>query len=304
MLQFYLIKRKVLNGWLIIVDRKVYIDKKAARRSFEYAANSYDKAAVLQTEIGTRMLNRLDYVKLKPKRIVDIGCGTGLHTEALLRLYPKAILFGLDFAFSMVEKTKKRGRIFKRPIGICGDLDSLPLATNSCDLIFSNAALQWSSSPDIAVSEMQRILKPGGLLMFSSFGPDTLKELREAWSSVGTENRVHQFIDMHQYGDMLMQAGFSDPVMDTESLCLTYTTVRNLMQDLKSLGASNASLSRSRSLTGPKKFKALTESYEQVRNTDGRLPASFEVIYGHAWGSEQRSSGSEIHVPIDVIKST
>ncbi len=279
------------------------IDKRAARRTFENAADSYDESAVLQNEIGSRILSRLEYVKLKPHLILDLGCGTGIHTEALLKLYPKAIVFGLDFAFQMIKKTIRRGRIFKRPIGVCGDIETLPIASDSCDLIFSNAALQWSSNPAHALSEMNRILKPEGLLMFSSFGPDTLKELREAWAQTNQHNRVHQFIDMHQYGDLLVQSGFSDPVMDTENLSLTYETVRELMRDLKALGASNADTKRPRSLTGLKRFKTFINTYEKFRNNEGRLPASFEVIYGHAWGSVQRPSGNEVHVPVNVLKA-
>lgn len=285
------------------MDKVFEIDKRCARRTFGNAAETYDAAAVLQHEIGRRMLERLDYVKLQPQRVLDIGCGTGVNTEALLRRYPRAEVIGLDFALPMLAQTRKRGRWLRRPHCLCGDLDSLPLAAHSVDLVFSNAAIQWSQDPAAAIAQMHRVLRPGGLLMFSSFGPDTLKELRHAWSAVDGADHVHGFIDMHDYGDMLMGAGLADPVMDMENLCLTYDTVPELMRDLKAVGANNAAAGRSRSLTGKTRLKALAGAYEPFRNSEGRLPASYEVVYGHAWGAQQRRSGQEVRVSLDVLKS-
>jgi len=284
------------------VDPEFPIDKQSARRTFGRAASSYDAAAVLQHETGRRMLDRLDYVKLQPQRILDIGCGTGVASEALLRRYPKAELLALDFALPMLERTRKRGRWLRRPRCLCADLDHLPLASQSVDLIYSNAAIQWSRDPAGAIAEMHRVLRPGGLLMFSSFGPDTLKELRHAWSEVDGFEHVHGFIDMHHYGDMLMSAGFADPVMDMEHMSLTYTDVNDLMRDLKAIGAANAAQGRPRGLTGRQRLLALGRAYEQFRDPDGRLPASYEVVYGHAWGAQQRRQGDETLVPLDALK--
>ena len=286
------------------MDKNPEIDKQCARRTFGKAADSYDAAAVLQHEIGRRMLERLDYVKLMPQRVLDIGCGTGVQTEALLKRYPKAEVIGLDFALPMLARTRRRGRWRRRPRCLCGDLDFLPLAPHSVDLVFSNAAIQWSQDPAGAIAEMHRVLRPGGLLMFSSFGPDTLKELRHAWSEVDGDEHVHGFIDMHHYGDMMVAAGFADPVMDMENLCLTYSTLPELMRDLKAIGASNAAAARSRSLTGKTRMKALAGVYERFRGADGRLPATYEVVYGHAWGAQQRRSGDEVHVSLDVLRSS
>jgi len=285
------------------VDKPFELDKQSARRTFGKAAQSYDAAAVLQHEVGRRMLERLDYVKLQPQRVLDVGCGTGLHTEALLKRYPKAEVLGLDFAMPMLEQTRKRGRWLRRAKCLCGDLDSLPLAAHSVDLVFSNAAIQWSRDPAGAIAELHRVLRPGGLLMFSSFGPDTLKELRQAWSLVDGEEHVHGFVDMHHYGDMMVQAGFADPVMDMQHLCLTYQSVPDLMRDLKAVGANNASVGRSRTLTGKARLQALKSAYEQFRDAEGRLPATYEVVYGHAWGAQQRRAGNEVHVSLDVLKS-
>ena len=198
------------------------LDKRKARRSFSRAAPDYDDAAVLQHEIGRRMLERLDYVRLEPRVILDIGCGTGLTTEGLMKRYPAAQVLALDFALPMLERTRRRGRLLRRPRCLCGDLDFLPLADQSVDLVFSNASLQWSTRPAQAFADIARVLRPGGLVMFSSFGPDTLQELRAAWAAVDGTEHVHGFIDMHDYGDMLMAAGLADPVMDAERMTLTY----------------------------------------------------------------------------------
>ena len=180
---------------------------------------------------------------------------------------------------------------------------TLPLASHSIDLVFSNAAIQWSQDPPGAIAEMHRVLRPGGLVMFSSFGPDTLKELRAAWHHVDGQAHVHGFIDMHDYDDMMVSAGLADPVMDMEKLSLTYDSVGALMKDLKAVGANNADTTRSRALTGKARLQALIEGYEPFRDAQGRLPATYEVIYGHAWGAQQRRSGDEVHVSVEVLKS-
>lgn len=278
------------------------IDKPSVRRAFGRAAGSYDAAAVLQREIAARMLERLDYVKLQPQRILDIGCGTGEASGALLKRYPKAQVIALDFALPMLAHARRRGRWLRRPRCVCGDLDQLPIAARSIDLVFSSSAIQWSADPVGAIAEMHRVLRPGGLLMFSSFGPDTLKELRSAWSEVDGYPHVHGFLDLHHYGDMLVAAGFADPVMDCEQLRLTYPDIRALMRDLKDIGANNAADARRRGLTGRTRVTALGQAYEQFREADGRLPASYEVVYGHAWGAEQRRVDGAVTVPVEVLR--
>jgi malonyl-CoA O-methyltransferase len=284
-------------------DSSQPLDKNKVRRSFGRAAPDYDAAAVLQHEIGRRMLERLDYIRLEPRVILDIGCGTGVATEALLKRYPKAEVMALDFALPMLERARRRGRWWRRPRCLCADLDHLPLAAESVDLVFANASLQWSSRPPQAFADIARILKPGGLMMFSSFGPDTLQELRAAWAAVDGSAHVHGFIDMHDYGDMLMAAGLVDPVMDAERMTLTYTDAMQLMREIKVIGAANASRRRSPGLVGPRRIAAVCEAYEQFRRKDGRLPVSYEVVHGHAWGAEQRRVDGETRISMDVLKS-
>lgn len=282
-----------------------HIDKQLARMAFSRAAERYDEVAVLQREIGQRMLDRLDYVKLQPSVVLDVGAGTGVATAQLAKRYRKAQILALDFALPMLKETRKRGSWLRKPRCLCGDFERLPLADRSVDLIYSNAAIQWSNQLDQTFNEFLRVLRPGGLLMFTTFGPDTLKELRMSWSEADGHSHVSQFLDMHDVGDELVRARFADPVMDVDRMELTYETVNGLMSDLKVLGAHNVTEERQRGLTGKGRIKAMKQAYEQFRR-DGRLPASYEVIYGHAWAPEQSNRSQlqmegEFVVPVSQI---
>ncbi len=265
------------------------IDKTRARKSFSRAAESYDEAAVLQREIGERMLRRMDMVKLQPESILDLGSGTGTQTGKLLKRYPKSRVYALDFALPMLRKTAAQGRWLKRPVCLCGDMEQLPLGDASVDMIYSNLAFQWANDLSTLFAECLRVLKPGGLLMFSTFGPDTLKELRSAWSKVDDLPHVSPFMDMHDIGDSLLQSRFAEPVMDVDQLRLTYETVDQLMRDLKHLGAHNAVHGQSRGLTGKARMQAMRQAYEEFRQQD-LLLASYEVVYGHAWAPQSPSA--------------
>lgn len=259
------------------------IDKQRMRMSFQRAAENYDQAAVLQREIGQRMLERLELIRIDPEILVDIGAGTGVLTAQLVKRYKSARVIALDLAPSMLQQARKHKGWFSKQTFVCGDAENLPLATNSVDMIFSNLTLQWCNTLDAAFAEFRRVLKPGGLLLFSTFGPDTLKELRISWRAADAYTHVNAFIDMHDIGDALVRAGFADPVMDVERLTVTYPDVFKLMGDLKTLGAHNATAGRAHGLTGKGRVKKMQESYELLRR-DGLLPASYEVVYGHAWG--------------------
>lgn len=264
------------------------LDKRRLRASFEHAAATYDAAAVLQREIADRLLARLEVVRLRPRVILDLGCGTGYGLRQLGRRYPRARLLGLDIAETMVRRARAQSGLWGRMTGrcafACGDAERLPLAPGSVDMVVSNLSLQWCDPPAV-FAEVGRVLRPGGLLMFSSFGPDTLRELRAAWGTVDAAPHVHGFIDMHDLGDMLVHAGFADPVMDMEHLTLTYASVQAVMRDLKQLGAHNVALSRARGLTGKSRFARFSAAYESQAR-DGKIPATYEVVYGHAWAPE------------------
>jgi len=266
------------------------VDKRLVRRSFEQAAATYDAAAVLQNEVCRRMLARLDYIKLEPATILDAGSGTGNAVAGLLARYPRARVIALDLALAMARRARARRSwwrgLFERSgprlAAVCGDIEQLPLAPACAGMVWSNLAIQWSNEPQRAFAEMHRVLAPGGLLLFSSFGPDTLKELRAAFASVDRHTHVHRFTDMHDVGDMLVACGFADPVMDMEVVMLTYADVRELMRDLKAIGAHNVTRGRPAALAGKSLLAKVARNYEPARR-EGRLPATFEVIYGHAW---------------------
>lgn len=269
------------------------IDKRMMRRSFSRAAAGYDEAAVLQREICKRMLDRLDYIKLKPARILDAGCGTGWGGRQLAEKYPAAQITSLDIAIGMLQAAHNRSNWWRKLFGdvqkVCGDIESLPLASNSVEMVWSNLAVQWCNDLPAAFIELHRVLKSDGLLMFSTFGPDTLKELRKSFGGVDRHNHLNRFADMHDIGDMLMHAGFAEPVMDMEYLTLTYEDVRGVLYDLKRIGAHNATTGRGQGLMGKNAWSRLLENYERLRH-NGKLPATYEVIYGHAWKPKPRGA--------------
>lgn len=279
----------------------LHIDKEQARRAFERAAARYDEVAVLQREIGRRMIERLDYVRLEPRVVLDAGCGTAVTTAELARRYPQADIVALDFAHGMLRHASGQGGWARAPRWVCGDVEALPLAGQSVDLVYSNAVLQWSTDLGRTFAELLRVLRPGGLLTFSTFGPDTLAELRAAWAQVDGHSHVSPFADMHDLGDLLVETRFAEPVMDCERLTVTYANVDDLMRDLKLLGAHNVTAGRARGLTGRRRIEAMRAAYERFR-ADGRLPATYEVVYGHAWAPAQRvaEDGAAL-VPVSAI---
>ncbi len=254
------------------------VDARLARRRFERAAGSYARASRLESEIGARMLERLDYVKLAPRRVLDAGSGP--EARLLAKRYRGAQVLALDFSPAMLRAGRPRFRLLDRnpPHSVCADLGRLPLAAASVQLVWSNMALHWAADPLAALREFHRVLAVEGLLMFSTLGPDTLAELREAAGAA----RVHPFADMHDVGDMLVAAGFAEPVMDMERLTLLYADGAALLADLRASGQTSALAGRARGLSGRRFLAALTERLA-ARGREGKLPVSYEVLYGHAW---------------------
>jgi malonyl-CoA O-methyltransferase len=272
------------------------LDKRQLKRSFELAARSYDAAAVLQHEVCNRMLERLDYIKVSPAAILDAGSGTGNALAGLTARFPACPVVALDLALAMLQQARARLKWWQalpglrpRVYPVCADLERLPLAAESVGLVWSNLALQWVNDLARTFAEIQRVLAPGGVLMFSTFGPDTLKELRRAYQDTDGRTHVNRFVDMHDIGDMLVHAGYADPVMDMEPFTLTYDDVRTLMRELKSIGAHNVTRGRPGALSGKALIATVRRNYEVFRD-NGRLPATFEVVYGHAWKPHPRVS--------------
>jgi len=286
------------------------LDFVEVRRAFDHAAASYDAHAVLQREVCDRLLERLDYMALQPGRVLDVGTGTGYGLAHLRARYAEAELCALDIAPAMLNAARARlpqptwtQRTLQRlspsafPVThlVCADMERLPLANNSLNLVWSSLALQWAVDLEAALRGFHHVLAPGGLLMFATFGPDTLKELRAAFASIDDAPHVNRFIDLHDIGDMLIHAGFASPVMEMEMLTLTYADLKTMMRDLKGIGAHNAAASRRRGLLGKSAWVRLEQAYETHR-LEGRLPATFEVIYGHAWVGDkmQREDGRQV----------
>lgn len=278
------------------------LDGGRVRAAFERASAAYEGAAVLQARIADELLERLEPLRLKPRVVLDLGAGTGRATGLLKRLYPRAQVVAVDLSLGMLRQARQHLRLLRPFQRVCADAHRLPLASGSCDLIFSNLMLQWCDL-DGVFREVRRVLTPAGFLGFSSFGPSTLHELRAAWAEADRQRQgdaqsepathVNQFIDMHDVGDALVRAGLMEPVLDVDRLQLTYSDTTALMRDLKSIGARNATAGRSRALTGKSRLTGLAAAYEAFRR-DGRLPATYEVVYGATWGAAGRPAAPAV----------
>lgn len=281
------------------------IDKRQLRASFGRAAGDYDRVAVLQREVGGRLLERLDAIRMQPARILDLGTGTGQIAHAVLKRYRGAQVVALDIAEGMLGAARRGSGWWRKPRFVCGDIERLPFADQCADLLLSNLTLQWCNDLDAAFAEFRRVLRPGGALLFTTFGPDTLRELRASWAAADGYSHVNRFLDMHDVGDALMRAGLAEPVLDVEQFTLTYPDLNGLLRDLKCLGAHNVTAGRARGLTGRGRWRSVRETYEGFR-AHGLLPATYEVIYGHAWAPQQPpqrpDASGAVRVPLTSIR--
>jgi malonyl-CoA O-methyltransferase len=254
------------------------------RLDFTRAANSYDEVAVLARETGQRMAERLDWLKFSPLSVADIGCATGDGIRELQRRYPEARPLAIDYSFAMLAAARARMPLLQRflkrtPRWVNADVRALPLARGSVDLAWSNLVLHWLDDPLPAFRELHRVLATGGLLTFSMLGPDTLKELRAAGA-----RSLRRFHDMHDIGDMLVAAGFADPVMDMEMIRMTYRRPHQFLSEQRRLGVRNGLLGQMPS----REWRRVFAGWE--RDADGRLPATFEIVFGHAWRAEPKTT--------------
>lgn len=273
-----------------------FVDERQVRRGFDRVASGYEQAATIEREIGARMLERLDYVRIDPQLIVDLGCGPGIAYTALKERYPAAQIAGVDLSLSMLKAAEQsrrglrwlmpflRGRNLQK---ICANAALLPLRNDSAQLAWSNLLLHWCDDAESVIREMHRVLEPGGLVTFTTFGPDTLKELRNAFS----DGRTHaqRFADMHDLGDMLVSAGFADPVMDMEVIMLEYDNPSRLFDDLRQSTPGNAMQDRARGLSGRRAWASMQQRLESGRR-NGKVPITLELVYGHAWKGAPRKT--------------
>jgi malonyl-CoA O-methyltransferase len=273
-------------------SRAFALDRAGVRRAFDGASASYDDAAILQARVRAELLDRLQWVGIEPAFVLDVGSGTGQAALELKRRFRRATVAAVDIAPGMLREARRRSRPFRRIERVCADAYRLPFADGSVDLVFSNLLLQWCDGLDAVLAEIRRVLASGGFLTFSTLGPDTLRELRAAWTAADGASHVNLFLDMHDIGDALTRAGFAEPVLDVERVALSYSDVLALARDLKTIGAHNVTSARRRGLTSRGKWRAMTEAYETYRR-DGRLPATYEVVYGAAWRDRRADTGRE-----------
>jgi len=266
-----------------------FVDAARVRRNFARAAPHYEQTAFLSREVDRRMLDRLDYVRLTPQRILDLGCATGASLTALRERYRGAELLGADFCLPMLAAGRREKTLLARLMPflkpqaatlVAADAERLPLKPGSLGLVWSNLLLHWLDEPRPTFREVQRTLEVGGLFMFSTFGPDTLRELAAAFGD--GDAHTQRFTDMHDLGDMLVECGFADPVMDMEVLTLTYASVDDLVRELRAAGETCAMFGRRPGLAGRGVWERVRAAYDRLSH-GGRLPATFEVVYGHAW---------------------
>ena len=283
------------------------VDKPRVRRAFDRAAATYAQYAKLQTLVREEMLARLQGLKIEPQIVVDLGCGTGAAMRVLRQRYPRAQILGLDFSTGMLHEARRWRPWMRKPLWVCGDMERLPLRDASVDVLFSSLSVQWGNALADTLTEARRVLKPGGVFMFSTLGPDTLKELRAAWRAAddGGYAHVNMFYDMHDVGDALLRAGLRDPVMDVERMRLYYPDVDAVMRSLKGIGAQNSMQGRARGLTTKTHIERVRSEYETWRGADGLLPVTYEVVHGLAWGGEagcyQANAAGEVRVPLHAL---
>jgi malonyl-CoA O-methyltransferase len=295
-----------------VITAPFSIDRRAVMRAFSRAAPDYEAAARLERRVRAELLDRLQFFPLKPAQVLDLGAATCESTRQLHERFPRAQVLAVDLTEAMLRAAPETRWPWQRAgfARVCADAAALPLRAQSVDLIFSNLMLQWCDRPQVVFEEFVRVLRPGGLLLFSTFGPDTLGELRAAWAAADDGSHVSAFADMHELGNGLMQAGLAEPVLDVEHHRLHYADARALMRELKLLGARNAAHDRARGLTGRRHLDRMLTAYEGVREEKG-LPATFEVISGAAFADDGTSHAGrhsphqrgEFAIPVTAIRS-
>lgn len=273
-------------------------------KTFNKHARDYEHAAKIQQEIGERLFERLSYLKISPRYVLDLGCGTGVFTPLLKKKYPDAVVIGVDIAFEMLIQARSRQGFWRKWPLTNADMEALPFADGLFDLIFANQVIHWSAPLSNVMRELNRVMNVNGCLMFSTLGPDTFKELKSAWAEADNFAHANSFLDMHDIGDCLMAERFQDPVVDMEILTAHYAELKSLMQSLKKQGVRNINTHRNPGLTSRGAWQLFEANYLNYRTSDGKYPLTYEVVYGHAWKGEQRRSelGIETFIPVSEIR--
>ena len=275
-------------------------------KTFNARAAQYEQAAKVQYEIGERLFERLQYLKIKPKYILDLGCGPGYFSQQLKKYYPKAHVVGCDLAYGMLKQAKTKQGWRKKWALVNGDMAAMPFATGLFDLVFANQVIHWSQPIASVMSELNRVMNAQGCLMFSTLGPDTFCELRQSWATIDNHAHANDFIDMHDIGDSLLAEHFLDPVVDMEVLTAHYSTLPQLLHALKAQGVRNINPARNPGLTGKQSWRRFEQAIAAFCTEQGKYPLTYEVVYGHAWKGEQRRTdkGLETMIPVSQLRKT
>jgi len=254
------------------------------RRRFDRAAATFDDADFVHAVTRDGLLSRLEPLRVDPRRILDLGAATGATGRRLRARFRRAQIVSLDLSLEMARRARASTHLFARPRVVQADAARLPFADASFDLVVANQLLPWLSEPQAAFAEVERVVVEGGVFAFATLGPDSLRELRDAWASADTrEEHVHRFADMHDVGDDLVRAGLADPVLDVDRLTISYDDIDRLFADLTRSGARNALAGRARGLTGRRRFAAMKAALANCARGD-RITFELEIVYGHCWG--------------------
>ena len=283
-------------------DDAYWLETAEIRRSFDRVSKNYDRVSVIEPRVRNEIIERLELVDFQPDVILDAGCATGMLSRQLLKRFRRGRVLALDLSVGMLRHACNKKPLFRKLDAICADASSIPLPDASVDLVCSNLMLHWCNDLDQVLREFRRILTPRGLLTFSTLGPDTLTELRQAWRSVDGDIHVNRFADMHDIGDALIRAGLTEPVMDVDYYRLTYGQLTDLMKELKSVGAHNMNRGRPRGLTSRSRLTAVEDAYLAISGDD-RLPVTCEVVFGQAWAprEQQTMERKEVLIPVTQI---
>jgi malonyl-CoA O-methyltransferase len=286
-----------------IPDRIGFPQRDVARRRFDRAAERFDAASGVHREAGARLLDRLPLFSLKAAHILDLGTATGAVAAELAGRYPGASIVALDSSLPMLEAARARMAGALEVACLAGDAHALPLAAGSMDLVVANLLLPWCV-PEQVFAELNRVLRRGGLVLFTTVGPDSLVELRRAWATIDEDIHVHGFVDMHDLGDLALRAGLEEPVMDVDRLELRYTSFDRLLTDLRATGSANAAAGRRRTLTGRGRARAFREALVP-RDRSSAFSVTVELIFGQAWGggieAARPQAGGAVRIPLDSI---
>ena len=269
-------------------------------KSFNNHAKCYEQSAKIQHEIGLRLLEKLDYLKINPIYILDLGCGSGLFTIKLKKLYPKATIIGFDLAIDMLKEAREKQGLLKKWPLVGGDMLTLPFASGIFDLVFSNQVIHWSESIKDLLGELSRVLSKDGCLLFSTLGPDTFVELRQSWATIDNYAHVNDYIDMHDLGDYLLSLKFIDPVIEMEIITAHFSSLAKLLDSLKAQGVRNINLARNHGLTGKGSWRNFERAMEAFSLENGDIPLTYEVVYGLAWKGATRAAEKGVETMISV----